>query len=152
MFESLASGSRRVECHRTSATQLPDHDGAFDAVITDPPYYDYISYADLSDFFYVWLKRSVGFLFEDGFSGELTPKRREAIMAPYRHNGDKAAARAFYEDEMAKAFSEDTAFSSRAAHSSACMRTRRRSAGRYLSRRYAVQTSRSRRLGHLTLR
>ena len=106
ILEGLAAQSRRVECHRTSATQLPDHDGTFDAVITDPPYYDYISYADLSDFFYVWLKRSVGFLFEDEFSGELTPKRREAIMAPYRHGGDKAAARAFYENEMANAFAE----------------------------------------------
>ncbi len=97
---------RRVECHRASATQLPDHDGTFDAVITDPPYYDNISYADLSDFFYVWLKRSVGFLFEDEFSGELTPKRREAVMAPHRHDGDKRAARRFYEQEMAEAFRE----------------------------------------------
>ena len=104
--DALAGPGRRVECHRTSATQLPDHDGTFDAVITDPPYYDNISYADLSDFFYVWLKRSVGFLFEDEFSGELTPKRREAIMAPYRHGGSKPAARAFYEEEMANAFAE----------------------------------------------
>ena len=59
-----------------------DHDNSFDAVITDPPYYDNISYADLSDFFYVWLKRSVGFLFEEHFAGELTPKKREAIVAP----------------------------------------------------------------------
>jgi putative DNA methylase len=104
--EALSGPGRRVECHRTSATQLPDHDNTFDAVITDPPYYDNISYADLSDFFYVWLKRSVGFLFEDEFSGELTPKRREAIMAPYRHEGSKSAARAFYEEEMANAFAE----------------------------------------------
>jgi putative DNA methylase len=106
ILEQLAATGRRTECHRTSATQLPDHDGHFDAVITDPPYYDNISYADLSDFFYVWLKRSVGFLFEDDFAGELTPKRREAIVAPYRHGGDKAAARAFYEQEMAAAFAE----------------------------------------------
>ena len=84
----------------------PDHDGSFDAVLTDPPYYDNISYADLSDFFYVWLKRSVGFLFEDDFAGALTPKRHEAIVAPYRHGGDKPAARAFYEHEMAAAFGE----------------------------------------------
>jgi len=103
---TLAGAARRVECHRTSATQLPDHDGTYDAVITDPPYYDNISYADLSDFFYVWLNRSVGFLFEDEFSGELTPKRREAIMASYRHGGDKRAAREFYEQEMAAAFAE----------------------------------------------
>jgi putative DNA methylase len=102
----LAGADRRVEVQRTSATQLPDHDNHFDAVITDPPYYDNISYADLSDFFYVWLKRSVGFLFEEHFAGELTPKKREAIVAPYRHGGDKSAARAFYEHEMAAAFAE----------------------------------------------
>jgi putative DNA methylase len=91
---------------RASATQLPSEADIFDAVITDPPYYDNISYADLSDFFYVWLKRSIGFLFPEHLSGELTPKRREAIVAPYRHDGDKESAREFYEQEMAKAFSE----------------------------------------------
>ncbi len=106
IIEQLANIGRRVEVQRTSATQLPDHDARFDAVITDPPYYDNISYADLSDFFYVWLKRSVGFLFEEHFAGELTPKKREAIVAPYRHDGKKSAARAFYEQEMAAAFSE----------------------------------------------
>ncbi|MDQ2760525.1 MAG: DUF1156 domain-containing protein [Actinomycetota bacterium] len=102
----LAATGRRVAVQRTSATQLADHDNRFDAVVTDPPYYDNISYADLSDFFYVWLKRSVGFLFEEHFAGELTPKKREAIVAPYRHGGDKPAARAFYEHEMAAAFGE----------------------------------------------
>ncbi|CAN5566614.1 hypothetical protein BH20ACT18_BH20ACT18_01660 [soil metagenome] len=104
--KQLATTGRRVEVQRTSATQLADHDNHFDAVVTDPPYYDNISYADLSDFFYVWLKRSVGFLFEEHFAGELTPKKREAIVAPYRHEGDKPAARAFYEQEMAAAFAE----------------------------------------------
>jgi putative DNA methylase len=106
MIAALSSSGRRVEVQRTSATQLADHDNHFDAVITDPPYYDNISYADLSDFFYVWLKRSVGFLFEEHFGGDLTPKKHEAIVAPYRHAGDKAAARMFYEQEMAAAFSE----------------------------------------------
>jgi putative DNA methylase len=106
ILEQLAATGRRAECHRTSATQLPEHDGHFDAVVTDPPYYDNISYADLSDFFYVWLKRSVGFLFEDDFAGELTPKRHEAVMATHRHDGKKATARAFYEREMASGFSE----------------------------------------------
>src|SRR5205823_5124525 len=64
------------------------------------------SYSDLSDFFYVWLKRSVGFLFPEHLEGELTPKRHEAIVAPYRHGGDKAAAREFYEHEMSAAFAE----------------------------------------------
>jgi putative DNA methylase len=103
---ALAETGRRVEVQRTSATQLPDHDETFDAVITDPPYYDNISYSDLSDFFYVWLKRSIGFLFPEHLEGELTPKRHEAIVAPYRHDGDKSVARAFYEHEMASAFAE----------------------------------------------
>jgi len=105
-IESLGSIGRRVEVQRTSATQLPHHDASFDAVITDPPYYDNISYADLSDFFYVWLKRSVGFLFPEHLNGELTPKRREAVMASHRHHGDKAVARQLYEQEMAAAFRE----------------------------------------------
>lgn len=106
IVESLAQIPRRVEVARASATRLPYHDGTFDAVITDPPYYDNISYSDLSDFFYVWLKRSVGFLFPEHLEGELTPKHREAIVAPYRHGGDKNAAREFYEREMAWAFAE----------------------------------------------
>lgn len=91
---------------RTSATSVPLGDLSQDAVITDPPYYDNISYADLSDFFYVWLKRSIGWLYPDDFGGELTPKRNEAVVAAYRHQGHKDEARAFYEDMMAKAFAE----------------------------------------------
>lgn len=103
---SLAGIAERASVRRTSATQLPDHDASYDAVITDPPYYDNISYSDLSDFFYVWLKRSVGFLYPEHLSGELTPKRREAIVAPYRHEGSKDLAREFYEGEMEAAFRE----------------------------------------------
>jgi putative DNA methylase len=102
----LARMPSRCEVQRTSATQLPDHDGSYDAMITDPPYYDNIPYADLSDFFYAWLKRSVGFLFPEHLAGESTPKRREMIVAPYRHGGDIEAARAFYEAEMEEAFKE----------------------------------------------
>jgi putative DNA methylase len=91
---------------RVSATSLPLAAESLDAVITDPPYYDNISYADLSDFFYVWLKRSVGMLFPDDLASELTPKQREAIVAPYRHDGDKVRARTFYEELMAGAFAE----------------------------------------------
>jgi putative DNA methylase len=105
-IEVLSSAGSPVRVWRTSATELPAPNEHFDAVITDPPYYDNISYADLSDFFYVWLKRSVGFLFEEDFAGELTPKRREAIVAPYRHGGDKSAAHVFYEHEIGAAFAE----------------------------------------------
>ena len=91
---------------RASATQLPLADSSQDAVVTDPPYYDNISYADLSDFFYVWLKRSVGFLYPDDLGGELAPKRNEAVVAPYRHRGDKGEARQFYEQMMVRSFEE----------------------------------------------
>ena len=58
-----------------TATRLPYPDGYLDAIITDPPYYDAVPYADLSDFFYVWLKRSVGFLYPELFRTPLTPNQ-----------------------------------------------------------------------------
>ena len=64
---------------RGSATGLYDADESFDAVITDPPYYDNVPYADISDFFYVWLKRTIGHLYPAHFASQLTPKRNEAI-------------------------------------------------------------------------
>lgn len=91
---------------RGSATNLPLTDAEFDAVITDPPYYDNISYADLSDFFYVWLKRSVGHLHPEHLAAELTPKRSEIIAASYRQGGSKDDAKAAYEAMMAEAFAE----------------------------------------------
>ncbi|MGO8919154.1 MAG: DUF1156 domain-containing protein [Stellaceae bacterium] len=105
LIETLAVG-RPARCVRGSAVSLPLADESQDAVITDPPYYDNISYADLSDFFYVWLKRSVGFLYPDHLGGQLTPKRNEAVVAPYRHHGRKDEARVFYEQMMAGAFAE----------------------------------------------
>ena len=91
---------------RGSATALPWEPGNFDAVITDPPYYDNVSYSNLSDFFYVWLKRAVGDLYPDHFSSIATPKRNEIIAAYYRHNGSKADSQKAYEGGMAQAFSE----------------------------------------------
>ena len=60
-----------------SSSAFPD--GTFDAVIVDPPYYDAIQYGDLSDFFYVWLKRSIGHLHPGVFGTPLTPKQQEVI-------------------------------------------------------------------------
>jgi putative DNA methylase len=64
---------------RGDAQELAFPDDTFDAVIVDPPYYDAFQYGDLSDFFYVWLKRSVGHLYPALFSTPLTPKRQEVI-------------------------------------------------------------------------
>lgn len=89
-----------------SATRLLFPDNSFDTIVTDPPYYDAIPYADISDFFYVWLKRSIGFLYLDLFRTPLTPKSAEIIQHTARHGGDELAARVFYEKEMTKAFME----------------------------------------------
>ena len=79
-----------------------------DAVITDPPYYDAINYSDLSDFFYVWLKRSIGHLHPDLLSLPLTPKKDQIVMNVYGGNGtgeDKRdAARQHYVEGMAQSF------------------------------------------------
>lgn len=88
-----------------SATELASRFPKLDAVITDPPYYDSVPYSDISDFFYVWLRRTLGDVVPDAFSGALTPKRREIIQHNPRHGGE-AKARTFYESEMTKAFEE----------------------------------------------
>lgn len=71
-------------------------------VSTDPPYYDNIGYADLSDFFYVWLRRSLKPVFSDLFSTLAVPKVEELVATPYRH-GSKKNAEAFFLDGMTKA-------------------------------------------------
>ncbi len=91
---------------RGSATRIPLDDSTLDAVITDPPYYDNISYAELADFFYVWLKRSVGRLYPEHFGGDLTPKKTEIVAATHRHENDKTKAFNAYETLMYEALSE----------------------------------------------
>ncbi len=94
-----------AQAQQGTATRLPYSDCSLDAVITDPPYYDAVPYSDLSDFFYVWLKRSIGFLYPELFRTPLTPKSAEIIQEPARH-ADEAAAKSFYEREMTRAFAE----------------------------------------------
>jgi putative DNA methylase len=76
---SLSSDRSALVSHG-NAQQLPFEDDTFDAVIVDPPYYDAIQYSYLSDFFYVWLKRSVGHLYSATFTTPATPKRHEVIQ------------------------------------------------------------------------
>lgn len=72
-------------------------------VSTDPPYYDNIGYADLSDFFYVWLRQSLRDTYPELFSTMLVPKAEELIATPYRHDGSAEAAKDFFEDGMLSA-------------------------------------------------
>lgn len=91
-----------------SLFHIPDN--TIDAVITDPPYYGTVPYADLADFFYVWMKRTLGDIFPELFLTELTDKDREAVANPsrFRNMGVSAdeLANQDYEAKMALAFSE----------------------------------------------
>jgi putative DNA methylase len=71
-------------------------------ISTDPPYYDNIGYADLSDFFYVWLRRTLRPIFPDLYATLSTPKAEELVATPYRH-GSKPAAERFFMDGMTRA-------------------------------------------------
>jgi len=88
---------------RGSATDAVEG-GPFDAVITDPPYYDNIPYSEVADFFYPWLQRSVGHLYPEHLSGQNSPRRKEIVAIPYRHGGSLPLARQAYQEMMAEVF------------------------------------------------
>ncbi len=88
-----------------SATRLPYPDNHFDAVLTDPPYYDNVPYSYLSDFFYVWLKRTVGHLYPDLFATPLTPKGEEIVAYTHGDGGLEEGKRRF-EIMLSQAFRE----------------------------------------------
>ena len=90
---------------QASATQLPYPDNYFDAVFTDPPYYDNVPYSYLSDFFYVWLKRSIGDLYPELFMTPLTPKSKEIVAYSHQEGGFEAGKR-YFEEMLKKAFKE----------------------------------------------
>jgi len=72
-------------------------------ISTDPPYYDNIGYSDLSDFFYVWLRRSLRSIYPELLSTVLVPKTEELVANPYRHGG-KQSAQTFFEDGFRRVF------------------------------------------------
>lgn len=74
------------------------------AVVTDPPYYDAIAYADLSDFFYIWLKRTIGDIFPLNFATPLTPKSEECTALKHHHNGNKEVAKKHFESKLTQIF------------------------------------------------
>ncbi|GCL44024.1 DUF1156 domain-containing protein [Dolichospermum planctonicum] len=92
---------------QSSATNLPYPDNYFDAIITDPPYYNSVPYADLSDFFYVWLSRIIGEYYPELFATPLTPKSEEITemkgwdSARYSNKNQQ-----FFEEKIGQAFQE----------------------------------------------
>lgn len=91
----------RGDC-RVTVEDLP----VVDAIVTDPPYYDNMSYADLADFFYVWLKRAAGSVLAEHFTAQGTPKKNEIVMDLARHAKDRARAKGWFESAMAEAFAK----------------------------------------------
>ncbi len=91
---------------RFSATSHPLPDDSAAAFVTDPPYYDAVPYADLSDFFYVWLKRSLLASYPDLFAETLTPKREEAVQLAERNPKYSYKTKEYFETQMVKALME----------------------------------------------
>ena len=101
---ALGNSATVQSCNATALT-LPD-DSA-DVFFTDPPYYDVVPYADLSDLCYVWLKRFVGSDYPDLFTANLTPKSEQIVVNPYAvvdGRGEQSAQK--YQERMTKAFAE----------------------------------------------
>lgn len=91
----------------SSATSHPLPDDAAHVLVTDPPYYDAVPYADLSDFFYVWLRRTVGDRHPELFSSALTPKSGECVVNPAALSGDGPVKNhAHFERTMREALAE----------------------------------------------
>ena len=94
----------------SSADALTLEDASVDCIVMDPPYYDNVMYAELSGFFYVWLKRTAGLLYPELFSSHLPDTDREAVANPARFKGQKGGAKNLagrdYQHRMAAIFKE----------------------------------------------
>ena len=92
---------------QTSATNLPYENNYFDAIFTDPPYYNSVPYADLSDFFYVWFKRSLSDLYPELFVTPLSPKSEEIVeMAGWDNKRYSNKNKEFFEEKLCQSFKE----------------------------------------------
>ncbi|MDI6874595.1 MAG: DUF1156 domain-containing protein [Actinomycetota bacterium] len=103
----VSQGFRPGTVRQGSATAIPLPDQSVPYVVTDPPYYDAVPYASLSDFCYVWLKRMVGDLHPDLFRLPLTPKAEECILDPGPPPpGEPEKTKEFFETTMERALAE----------------------------------------------
>lgn len=113
VIEHAANASQAAPASVITAGSATQIEGLFDAIVTDPPYYDAIPYSDLMDFFYVWLRRSTAGLttkIDEVFKDPLGPKWNhtsndgELVDDASRHGGDGAKSKQVYEDGMARVF------------------------------------------------
>lgn len=93
-FLEVATPASRAHVVQADAQSGLEHANGF-VISTDPPYYDNVGYADLSDFFYVWLRSSLRSVFPDLFATLVVPKAEELVATPARHGGVKEAERFF---------------------------------------------------------
>ena len=91
---------------RASATSHPLPSDCAEAIVTDPPYYDAVPYSHLSDFFYVWLRRSVGAQYPELFATPTVAKEQEIVVDRPHELSNSTHDIAFYERELTKAFAE----------------------------------------------
>jgi len=105
VIESILSTSTFVGIVNQHDAIVPSpNDTTPKLISTDPPYFDNIGYADLSDFFYVWLRRSLGSIYPNICSTLLVPKAQELVATPYRFGGSKRKAKDFFEEGLGRAF------------------------------------------------
>ncbi len=95
-----------AEVSRGDGAALPLKDAACEVVVTDPPYFDAIAYGDLSDYFYVWLKRAIGDFIPEAMATPLTPKSDEATALKHRHDGDGDRADEHFKSKLAAVLAE----------------------------------------------
>jgi putative DNA methylase len=100
---AAASASAPAAAWIADAT-APPPDQTPKLIATDPPYYDNVPYADLSDFFYVWLRSSIGHVYPESMATLLVPKREELVADQARFGSDAQKARTFFEDGLRRAF------------------------------------------------
>jgi adenine-specific DNA methylase len=104
-IEGESTNPFHSHCINASSGDIAQFDKkSINGVITDPPYYDAIAYADLSDFFYVWLKRSISDLYPQVFSTPQTPKSEECTALKHHHDGDAVKANHHFEQKLLQIF------------------------------------------------
>ena len=101
----ISSCNSKGKVQQVDATDIANHYSEPIIISTDPPYYDAVSYADLSDYFYTWMRRSLSNIYPKLFATLATPKQQELVAEPFRH-GSRENAKQFFEDGLEKVFTQ----------------------------------------------